>query len=172
MTPERYQLIKLAFFEASAAKGEAREAVLQRHCHDDASLRREVENLLAVRALDTSEVNVPFQPDAPGIAQIYEAGTRRRLFGEGHPELTYSLNDIGDAMMDRGDYAAAEPYLRESMGISLAAFPPGHHRRAVAQNLWSKCRAGQGAFAEAEEALMAANEVFFRVRSRTRSWRD
>jgi tetratricopeptide (TPR) repeat protein len=85
---------------------------------------------------------------------------RRRLFGNDHQELSYSLNDIGSALLQRKQYADAEPYLRESMRIAEAHFPAGHFRLAVTQNLWGRCRAGQEAFVEAEEALMAANAAF------------
>ena len=47
MTPERWQLIKAAWEEADSAAPGARPAILDRLCHDDPDLRREVEQLLS-----------------------------------------------------------------------------------------------------------------------------
>ena len=40
---------------------------------------------------------------------------------------------LGVALMQQGDYAAAEPFLRRALAIHRALLPPGHSR--VANNL-------------------------------------
>ena len=64
-------------------------------------------------------------PDGAEAAYRQSIDIFRRLLGDDHPSLAYSLLDLGSLQMDRGDYAESEATIREAIRIREAAYAPG-----------------------------------------------
>ncbi len=54
---------------------------------------------------------------------------RRRLFGDMHSEVAYSLHTLGNVHSKRGDEAGAEVYLRECVAIRDSVLAPDDWER-------------------------------------------
>src|SRR5262249_49505911 len=52
-------------------------------------------------------------------------GTERRILGNAHPELGYSLNLLGVVALEKGEWRTAEPLLRESLSL-WSSLGPNH----------------------------------------------
>jgi hypothetical protein len=84
---------------------------------------------------------------------------RRRRHRSPHPEIAYSLSDYGQALLERGEPAAAEPLLAELVEVqALLAREP--LELATARYLHGASLARLGQFGAAEECLVAAGETF------------
>jgi tetratricopeptide (TPR) repeat protein len=59
MTPERWQLVKPIFFQASELEGDAQRRYVEQACANDAELKREVDSLLAVSLDEDAVVDKP-----------------------------------------------------------------------------------------------------------------
>jgi tetratricopeptide (TPR) repeat protein len=79
---------------------------------------------------------------------------RRELFGRG--ELSYSLWDYGEVLLERRDYEGAEPLLRELVDIIPHVRRAGDWRIGSSQALLERCLALQRRFAGAQPLLEAA----------------
>ena len=52
---------------------------------------------------------------------------RRRVFGETHPAVAQSLNNLGVVLRQRGDYDGAEPLFHEALEMRRQLYPDGDH---------------------------------------------
>jgi tRNA A-37 threonylcarbamoyl transferase component Bud32 len=84
---------------------------------------------------------------------------RRRLFRDGHVEIGYSLLDYGQALVDRGDWPAAERVTRDAVANAQKAKPPDAGALARAQALLGASLLGLDRVAEAEPLLLQAEPV-------------
>ncbi|MDX2090115.1 MAG: serine/threonine-protein kinase [Kofleriaceae bacterium] len=63
---------------------------------------------------------------------------RTRLFGEAHPFVFSSLNNLGTVAFTKGDMPEAERYFEKAKAVALEVFPPKHPQTAlVLSNLGS-----------------------------------
>ena len=56
---------------------------------------------------------------------------RRTVSGKEHPDTTYSSNNLGWTLLENGDWAAAEPYLKENLEINRKKLGEEHPRVAA-----------------------------------------
>jgi serine/threonine protein kinase len=84
---------------------------------------------------------------------------RRRVLPPGHPDIAESLLDLGTLLEQRGDPTAAEPLLREAVGILEAKRPRDYWQTAQAKSVLGGCLAALGHGAEAERLLTEAKAV-------------
>jgi serine/threonine-protein kinase len=91
---------------------------------------------------------------------LYRAAldARRQRHGTVHAEVAYSLSDYGEALLKRGDPAAAEPLCAELVRIQTSLSPEDDWRLASARQLEGRCLTQLGRFAEAEALLLQACE--------------
>jgi hypothetical protein len=47
----------------------------------------------------------------------------KEKFPNGHPRLAVSLNDLGSLLKDQGEYAKAEPFLRQALEMRQKLYP-------------------------------------------------
>ncbi len=88
---------------------------------------------------------------------------RRKRFGNVHQEVAYSLSDWGELLIQRGDVEAAEPLVAEFLAVQRKLSPPGDWRIAAAQQLYGRCLAQRGKYADAEKELVAACESYAKL---------
>jgi tetratricopeptide (TPR) repeat protein len=80
----------------------------------------------------------------------------RRALGAEHPDTLTALNMLAGVLNTRGQYAEAEPLLREAFAGSRAARGEEHVDTLYAMNNLAQCLQLQGKRAEAEELLRTA----------------
>jgi len=85
---------------------------------------------------------------------------RRKRYGNVHKEVAYSLFDYGESLLDRSDLEAADPLLAELVELERELVPEGDGTLASARQLYGRCLARRGHYADAEEQLLAACEAF------------
>jgi tetratricopeptide (TPR) repeat protein/predicted Ser/Thr protein kinase len=92
---------------------------------------------------------------------LFEAAlkTRRDRHGAVHLEIAYSLSDWGEALLERGDFATAEPLLAELVRILPQLPGLDAWRLASARQLHGRCLTALGRHAEAEVLLLQACEA-------------
>jgi tetratricopeptide (TPR) repeat protein len=56
---------------------------------------------------------------------------RTRLFGEAHPFVFSSLNNLGTVAFSKGDLPEAERYFEKAKAVALEVFPPKHPQTAL-----------------------------------------
>ena len=84
---------------------------------------------------------------------------RRKRHGSMHQETVYTLSDWGEALLDRGDLARAEPLLVELVRVREKLEPREAWRIASAHLLHGRLLAALGRFAEAEAELVSVGEA-------------
>ena len=145
---------------------------------DDAAAEAPLREALAL--VDTyGNQGEPFVPAAKnGLAKVLERqgkteeadalfrsglSMRRTQYGPVHAEVAYSLSDYGEALLERGDGATAEPLLAELVRIQTKLCGPNDWRLAAARELEGHCLTMLGRFDEAEELLLQACEVLAKL---------
>ncbi len=88
---------------------------------------------------------------------------RRQRHGSAHREIAYSLSDYGEALLERGDLDAAEPLLAELVEMQEKLLTEDDWRLAAARQLFGRCLARLGRYAEGEAQLLPACEAFARL---------
>gem|GEM_PF-4753236 len=84
---------------------------------------------------------------------------RRRVWGDHHPDLIYSLNNLGYILLAEGNWQAAEPVLAENRALSEKVLAPGNlARAAIAINEARALEAG-GEYAQAAKIYQAQSVV-------------
>ena len=78
------------------------------------------------------------------------------MLGENHPDLAVTLSNLGAVLIKTGDYAAAEPYLRQSHEIRRANFPAADRGLLATQGRLGVCLTKLGHFVEGESLLLDA----------------
>ncbi len=81
---------------------------------------------------------------------------RRRLFGDTHAEVAYSLHTRGDVLHDRGDHAGAAEALRECVAIRDSVLSPDDWQRWGARSDLGRCLVDLGRYDEAVPILESA----------------
>jgi tetratricopeptide (TPR) repeat protein len=56
---------------------------------------------------------------------------RRKVFGENHPDMAESLNNLAEVLREQDKYEEAEPLYRKSPDISRKVFGEDHPRVAI-----------------------------------------
>jgi CHAT domain-containing protein len=82
-------------------------------------------------------------------------------FPDGYPELATSLNNLGNLLQLRGEYAQAEPFYRDALAMRKALypkakFPDGHPELAISLNNRGGLLQLRGEYAQAEPFLRDA----------------
>ena len=72
----------------------------------------------------------------------------RRKVDPGHPDLGYSLNNLGWILLEEGNWKEAEPFLRENLEIT-GGFGSKSDRIGTAQNNWGRYLEEKGEYAGA-----------------------
>ena len=57
-----------------------------------------------------------------------------KALGPDHPDVATILNNLGELLWDKGDYAGAEPLIRQALGIGEKALGPDHPDVAIRLN--------------------------------------
>ncbi len=89
--------------------------------------------------------------------------THRRLFGERHPKVAASLDDLGILRQQTGDYDAAERLLRQALGMRRELFSGDHADTAESLNNLGNLLVQKGDFLAAERQLREALDMFRRL---------
>jgi serine/threonine-protein kinase len=106
----------------------ASEATVRRELNDRPELRARLFTLLA-------RLNANLGRLDPALALAEEAvPERRRALGAAHPEVAESLNILGTALQERGEYDRAETVFREALAIREAALGEVHEDTAESVN--------------------------------------
>ncbi len=105
----------------------ASETKLRGELADRPELRARLTTMLA-----RLNANLGRHARAVGLAEEAVA-ERRRLLGAESPELAESLNILGTAWQEQGDYAKAEPVFREALAIRERTF--GDHHADTAESV-------------------------------------
>jgi hypothetical protein len=61
---------------------------------------------------------------------------RHRILGEWHPEVYYSLNNLGRILLQKGEWQTAEPFLRDNLILLHKNFGDNNSKQAVALKNW------------------------------------
>ncbi|HET9662678.1 MAG TPA: tetratricopeptide repeat protein, partial [Burkholderiales bacterium] len=85
---------------------------------------------------------------------------KRTSLGSDHPEVARSLNTIAMWSMEAGDYATAEPMLRESYDINTKALGDEHPDVASSMTLLASCVVANGDFDEGYQLAAKAKSIF------------
>jgi tetratricopeptide (TPR) repeat protein len=84
---------------------------------------------------------------------------RRKINGPGHPDLGYPLNNLGFIFMEKGDWATAEPFLKEN--LEVRGWPEKKTAStAGALNNWARMLDEKGDYKAAEQAYLQAIAIF------------
>lgn len=76
-----------------------------------------------------------------------------------HPNLAYALNNLGVLYVLRGDYSAAEPYVRRATSMRRILLGDAHPSLAASLDLLALCVEARGRFGEAITLREEAAEV-------------
>ena len=82
---------------------------------------------------------------------------RRGMLGDGSPEVASTKTNLGRVLLDMENHAAAEPLLRESLGVREQVLPDDWSRFHTASLLGGSLL-GQGRYAQAEPLLVSGYE--------------
>jgi hypothetical protein len=89
-------------------------------------------------------------------------GVYREALPPGHPDTLRALSGLARASMDRNDWSAAEPLVRE--GLDLARRHPGRPDVAEAESIFGGCLAAAGRLTEAEPLLRRSHALLKKKR--------
>lgn len=78
---------------------------------------------------------------------------RRTIYGDQHPVVASSLNDLAVLLDHAGRRDEAEPMLRDAVTMVRASYPDGHPEVALALRSWAFVVQRQGRMAESVEPL-------------------
>jgi len=92
----------------------------------------------------------------------------RKVNGPGHPDLCYPLNNLGYTFLEKGDWASAEPFLKENVEIQRNTGRAGP-RLAGAVNNWARMLQERGDYSKADESYAEAIAMM-RAASGPTSW--
>ncbi|HRX84757.1 MAG TPA: serine/threonine-protein kinase [Phycisphaerae bacterium] len=139
----------------------------------------EGETLTVVDALDRAANRLEELADKPAVAAAVEhvlgesyrslgrddeafkylrqaLATRRKLYGDAHPDVPLTLNSLAAVQLERGEYAEAEKLSRESLAIGEKYFPGDELALAAAKSGIAYALDGAGRH---EEAVALEREV-------------
>ncbi|MEO1086362.1 MAG: tetratricopeptide repeat protein, partial [Acidobacteriota bacterium] len=88
-------------------------------------------------------------PEAAEVVLRQTIAEQRKLFGGSHPKLAVALNNLGNLLYERGDFAGAGRYLEESLEMKLETLSPDHPSYAITLGNYGNVK---GALEEDEEA--------------------
>jgi len=89
---------------------------------------------------------------------------RRKAFGENHPIVAATLNDIADLRLSRGDTATSLPLARQSFVITQKVYGPDHPLAASAMQQMANIYARAGRLDLAEPLMRTAVPMMRRIR--------
>jgi tetratricopeptide (TPR) repeat protein len=87
--------------------------------------------------------------EATPIAEV-ALGIAEEVFGQSHPNVATSLNNLAELYRTQGKYAEAEPLYKRALAIDEKAFGPNHPSVATDLNNLAGLYYAQGQYAEAE----------------------
>jgi Flp pilus assembly protein TadD len=85
---------------------------------------------------------------------------RRQILGTAHPDYASSLNDLACLYQALGDYARAEPLLREARHIRKQALGAAHPRYATSLNNLAMLYQTMGDYVRAESLCLEARDIY------------
>ena len=85
------------------------------------------------------------------------------VFGDKHPNVATSYNNIGYVYYNQGDYAQALEYYNKALEIRLSVFGDSHPDVAMSYNNIGLVHNGQGNYAQALENYNKALEIYLSV---------
>jgi tetratricopeptide (TPR) repeat protein len=90
--------------------------------------------------------------------QLRTALALHEALGKGRkPDAAVTLERLGRVLMNRGEFAEAEPILRECLELRRQSLGAAHWLTYHTENEWGVCLARLGRYDEAEEALAASH---------------
>src|SRR5207253_1742564 len=81
-------------------------------------------------------------------------------YPQGHPDLARALNNMGFVLHQRGEYARAEGFCRQSVAMHRQLYPRGHSALALSLNSMGFLLSAQGDSAGAEKFCRQALEMY------------
>ena len=108
------------FAEAEAEYRRAWDGYAKSLGHDDADVAQSIMHVGYVLQDDATRLDEADSLFGAALA------IRRKVFGEAHPMVAATLNDIADLRLSRGDTATALPLARQSFAITQKVYGPDH----------------------------------------------
>jgi tetratricopeptide (TPR) repeat protein len=81
---------------------------------------------------------------------------QRGILGDHHPDLSYALNNLGFVLLEKGDWAAAEPVLHENLELVRASLGENNIRFGAALNNCARVMQEKGDYDQAEVTFQRA----------------
>ncbi|HEV7516460.1 MAG TPA: serine/threonine-protein kinase [Thermoanaerobaculia bacterium] len=102
---------------------------------------------------------------AAARATLEEAlGMRRRVLGEGHPEVAVTESELGRVLFDQGRLGEAEAHFRKALAIRRKALGPADHETATSMSDLGLLLRDKGDRADAEALLRESLAVTRKTR--------